>query len=177
MAILLLTTVLLFTNCQRKNTQISSVGTSTSLNRQVQAGNGTPMLLGNINRAGLEKAPFGEWFKTGYQQYTTDAATLAPIKEELKKTEVLVFMGTWCGDSKREVPHFYKILDDVGYPEKQLQVVAVDRDKKQPEQAVQTWKIEYVPTIILLQNGKEIGRIVENPMETLEKDLAGMLKK
>ncbi|MFT5986217.1 MAG: hypothetical protein ACI825_001717, partial [Planctomycetota bacterium] len=31
--------------------------------------------------------------------------------------------------------------------------------------------IAYVPTIIILENGIELGRIVESTQETLEKDL------
>ncbi len=176
--LLILAGSLSVSSCQRKGTQTSDTSVSTattSVNQQIQSEKGAPMLVGKINRAGLQSEPFGTWFKEGYQNYTVDAATLQTVKDKLKDTEVLVFMGTWCSDSKREVPHFYKILDNVGYSEKKLQVVAVDNQKQTPDQAEKIWKIEYVPTIILLKEGKEIGRIVETPQETLEKDLSKIL--
>lgn len=181
MAIGLLTSSLLLTNCQPKTATTASSAGNTLLNQRIQSEKGTPMMVGKINRSGLQQEPYKVWFDEGYQKYTVDAATLQSVKDKLKSTEILVFMGTWCGDSKREVPHFYKILDNVGYSEKKLQVVAVDnhpdRYKKSPQGEEKGWNIEYVPTIIFLKDGKELGRIVETPQETLEKDLAAILSK
>lgn len=181
-ALLVLASSLSLISCQRKAMQTSSASVSTattSVNQQIQSEKGAPMLVGKINRAGLQKEPFSTWFKEGYQNYTVDAATLQTVKDKMNATEVLVFMGTWCGDSKREVSHFYKILDNMGYSEKKLQIVAVDnhpdRYKQSPQHEEKGWNIEYVPTFIFLKDGKEVGRIVEAPQETLEKDLSKIL--
>lgn len=167
-----------FTNCQR---QTNASAGNILLNQQAQSAEGDPMLVGKINRSGLQQLPYKNWFAEGYQKYTVDMATLQPVKDKLNNTEVLIFMGTWCEDSQREVPHFYKILDQMGFSEKKLQVVAVDnnsdRYKQSPQHEEKDWDIINVPTFIFIQNGKELGRIVEIPQATLEKDLAAILIK
>lgn len=148
-------------------------------NLQVISHKGDPILLGEVNRAGLEAAPFGDWFRPTYVAYQVDKMALADAN--LEGVDLLVFMGTWCEDSQRELPHFYKILDHLGYPEKRLRVVALDnhpdRRKTSPDGAEKGWNIELVPTFIFLKNGKEIGRIVETPVVSLERDMVGLLSK
>ena len=142
-----------------------------------QPNNNTPTspadLLGPITIADLQKPPFNEWFESGYQSYKPDTSITAKIN--FKETEIVVFMGTWCSDSQREVPHLFKLLDETGFPNEKIKIIAVDEDKTQPETSIKEWGIEYVPTIILLKNGEEIGRIIESPNATLEKDLAAIL--
>ncbi len=149
-----------------------------TLNQQATSHEGEPILLGKINRAGLEKLPYGEWFNNGYQGYTVDQSALG--KSSLDGIEILTFMGTWCSDSREYVPHFYKILDDLNFNKKRHAIVALDnhpdRNKTSPGGEEKGWNIEYVPTFIFLKNGREIGRIVESPMESLEQDMAGILR-
>lgn len=80
-------------------------------------------------------------------------------------------MGTWCGDSKRETPMFYKLLDEVGFKEKNLTLITVDRSKSKPEELVSGFNVVRVPTFIFYRGGQEIGRYVERPRESLEKDI------
>ncbi len=74
------------------------------LNLQVISHKGDPILLGEVNRAGMEAAPFGDWFRTAYEAYQVDRAALADA--HLEGVDLLVFMGTWCEDSQRELPPF-----------------------------------------------------------------------
>ncbi len=131
-------------------------------------------LLGPITRTDLQKAPFNDWFNSGYQYYQPDSTIISNIN--LDETSVLTFMGTWCSDSQREVPHLFKILDATNFPKDSIKILAVNEDKTQPEAAIKKWGIEYVPTIIFLKKAKEIGRIVESPAETLEKDMLLILE-
>jgi thiol-disulfide isomerase/thioredoxin len=86
-----------------------------------------------------------------------------------------VFLGTWCGDSKREVPRFYKVLDAAKFHENQLQVIAVNKTeesyKQSPNHEEKGLNIHRVPTFIFYKNGKEVNRIVESPVETFERDI------
>ena len=88
-------------------------------------------------------------------------------------------MGTWCGDSKREVPRFIKILESVDYPMENLKIVAVDkrRDfyKKSPQGEEWGLNIRRVPTFIFYKNGREINRIIETPVTTLEVDIVSIV--
>ncbi len=80
-------------------------------------------------------------------------------------------MGTWCSDSRTEVPHFYKILDEINYPKEKVILINVNRDKQGLENEVEGLEINFVPTFIFNKAGEEIGRIIEMPYETLEKDM------
>ena len=81
-------------------------------------------------------------------------------------------MGTWCGDSKRETPRFYKIMEDANFVfYKNFKLVTVNRKKKTPDNLQEGLNILRVPTFIFYKNGKEIGRYVEYPRETMEKDI------
>lgn len=133
--------------------------------------NQKPMIVGKCSRASLEKGEFKEWFDKEYNDYQVDKKILDLLNGQWRDIKIIIIMGTWCSDSKREVPRFYKILDYVKFKKKNLKVICVDRDKKAREVDVSQYKMQYVPTIIIYRGGSEMGRIVENPAETLEKDL------
>ena len=54
---------------------------------------------------------------------------------------------------------------------KNLELVAVDRSKKTPDNLQEGFNIIRVPTFIFYKNGEEIGRFVEYPRETVEEDI------
>lgn len=176
LALLLLT----FTFCQSTRDQLSKAVPAPPVNQEITTMEGTPILVGKLTREAFAQPPYQSWFEAEYQAYQVDAATLDALKNDLASAEILVFLGTWCSDSQRELPRFYKITDYLGIPEAQLQVIGLDshpdRYKQSPQGEEAGWNIEYVPTFIVLRNVREIGRIVEAPWESLEKDLAGMLE-
>jgi hypothetical protein len=51
----------------------------------------------------------------------------------------------------------------------------LDLNKKSPEGLERKYKIEYVPTFIVLQNGKELGRIVEKIKQPIEEEVLSIL--
>ena len=130
-------------------------------------------LLGPISRSDLQKSPFNEWFDSGYQSYQPDSSALAV--NDYSDVEILVFLGTRCSDSQREVPHLFKILDHINFSKEKIKMIAVDEDKANPAEAIKAWNIEYVPTIIFIKDQKEIDRIIEAPASTLEKDMQNIL--
>lgn len=90
--------------------------------------------------------------------------------------EVTVFLGTWCGDSEREVPRLWRALDEAGgdVPFK-IHYVGVDRRKKEPAAPIANYEIEFVPTFIVSREGREVGRIVETAPHGVEQDLLALL--
>lgn len=132
----------------------------------------SPMLLGRHNRDAFADSAFSIWFNEEYEYYSLDESTLSSLKDGMNDVKVTIVMGTWCSDSKREVPHFYKIVDSLNYNEENIDLICVDRSKVGIEDEVDGLNVELVPTFIFYRNGKEIGRIIETPEETLEKDLA-----
>ncbi len=133
------------------------------------------MLLGKANREGLQMEAFKSWFNPGYTDYKVDSETLKQLKPLLKDVTITLFMGTWCEDSQRETPHFYKILDDAGFVESKLTLITVSEEKTTPQGFEKGKNITNVPTIIFYKNEKELGRIVEYPIESLEKDMLAIL--
>ena len=130
---------------------------------------GSKMLVGKIEVSELFTDRFA-WFKTEFDGFTLEEETKASLTEALKDKEILVVMGTWCEDSQREVPRLVKILANINH-EYGPKIIAVNRDKDIPEGLENVENIAYVPTIIILEDGTELGRIVESTQETLEKDL------
>lgn len=135
------------------------------------------ILVGKKERKDIEAEPYGSlWYQDNYQQYVTDKQAIKKLKKALKPVSKLeIFMGTWCGDSKREVPRMFKILDEAGFDFEKLTLITVTRDKDTPEGYETDMDITNVPTFIFYENGKETNRIVELPVESLEKDMISIL--
>lgn len=132
------------------------------------------MLIGNIERQQLETGKFDKWFKPRYDAYEVDGDT-AMISNLLNGVDVTIFMGTWCPDSHIEVPDFYKVMDALdNSPD--IRLIAVDRAKTTLTGLENGKNIQRVPTFIFTKYGEELGRIVEYPMESLEKDMIKILK-
>lgn len=91
--------------------------------------------------------------------------------------DYLVFLGTWCSDSRREVPRFLKIMDQAGITADRIRLYGVDRAKESGDGMAGRYAISRVPTFILLRGGEELGRIVEHPVTTLEGDLLDILSR
>ena len=140
---------------------------------------GREKLLGKITKEGLQQDSFANWFNPQYENYQVDEETLKEIQKQLKQCEVKVFLGTWCGDSRREVPRFVKILERANFPMQNLSMIAVDYEKplykKSPGGEEKGLNIVKVPTFIFYKNGKEVNRIIEYPVVSQEKDMAQIL--
>lgn len=146
-----------------------------------QDAGGNPILLGQCPREALQTAPFDTWFLNNYNQYRVDTATCKLVEPLLRNKQITLFMGTWCGDSRREVPRIVKILDCCNFPPEQLKLVMLGNQdsmyKKSPNHEEAGHNIVRVPTIIIQLADKEEGRIVEYPVVSLEKDLLAILRK
>ena len=138
---------------------------------------GMNVMAGTCNLDGLQHGIFGPWFNYQYKSYKPDSIVVQDIQKKLKKTQITIVFGSWCGDSKMQVGRFYKILSDAGYNMDHLKAIAVDRALKVPGSDISNLDIKRVPTFIVSSHGKEIGRIVESPKRTLEKDLQNILQK
>ncbi len=132
------------------------------------------ILYGYCDREGLTTEPFNEWFQTEYNYYEIDQETLDMVNAELLvNVEIKVVLGTWCHDSQRELPRFYKIADYLDFDNYML--IGVNRAKLAKGTEVDELNIELVPTFIFYNAGKEIGRIIESPIESLEKDIVEII--
>ena len=167
--ILFLLVIILFaTSCTNKN-----------INRVVfdeKASNN--ILIGYVNREGLKNEPFHEWFTPEYRSYTVNDSLLSRINKDdfRKNVKITLVFGTWCSDSRREVPRFYKILDHLEYDTKKMTVIAVNTNKTANGTPVDELNIDHIPTFIFYKKGEEIGRIIESPEKSLEEDILEIVK-
>lgn len=171
--------LLLLSGCQSSRNQ-TSIRLEPLINQEIPGEYDENILVGKIDRQGLAGENYRYWFDEEYHAYQVDAQALVGLESSLQSLQFKIFLGTWCSDSQRELPRFYKIVDYLGVLDEQLQVIALDnhpeRYKQSPQHEEEGWNIEYVPTFIVLNAGREIGRIVEAPQESLERDLAMMLR-
>jgi thiol-disulfide isomerase/thioredoxin len=132
------------------------------------------MLLGWVDRPSIERATYPQ-FRPNYDTIAVSQDIVEMIREVHDGIDYVVFFGTWCKDSKREVPRFHKVVDLAGIGAERIRYYAVDRSKKSSDGLTEQYNIEFVPTFIFLKDGKEIGRIVEKPQSTLEDDMLSIL--
>ena len=150
-------------------------------NKEVLINNQPPFLIGKIDKNILTGDNYNIWFKNNFDNYTPNFVIIKDISNELKSYDIKLFMGTWCGDSKNEVPKIFKILEACNFPMEQLMTVAVSNDpkmyKQSPEHEELGLNIHRVPTVIFYKNGKEINRIVEHPVKSFEEDIQNIISK
>jgi len=132
------------------------------------------VIVGETIREQIEEA-VPDWAQSGAES-SPDAAASQALATVPPGAEVTVFLGTWCGDSRREVPRFWKALDlSGGAVPFEIHYIGVDRQKEEPSAPVTNNDIRYVPTFIVQREGREVGRIVESCPNGIEKDLLALL--
>lgn len=136
------------------------------------------VLIGNCDTTGLQEGVFGIYYITQFEVYKPKQSIVNKIEAITKKggVSVVTVFGDWCSDSKLQVPRFYKLLSEMNFPLSSTKLIAVNRSKKVPDMDISEYKILKVPTFIVYFNEQEIGRIVESPDSTLEKNLLKILK-
>jgi thiol-disulfide isomerase/thioredoxin len=133
-----------------------------------------PVLTGTVEREQIEAA-LPDWVQAQVEA-DLDRETAAALATVEPGAEITVFLGTWCGDSRREVPRFWRALDETGgLVPFTVRHIGVSRDKKAPAELVTVHDIRYVPTFIVTRDGAEVGRIVETSPHSVEADLLALL--
>ncbi|MBS4066008.1 MAG: thioredoxin family protein [Chitinophagaceae bacterium] len=152
-----------------------------NINQVTKDKNGNEMLIGCCTREALSREPFAAWFNNNYFNYAVDTSLIVSLKEKMDRKQFLIFMGTWCGDSKREVPRMLKIFDYCGVKPEQVKIIMVSNAdslyKQSPNHEEKGLNILRVPTLIVYENTTEINRVIEYPVESLEKDLLRIMSR
>ena len=121
---------------------------------------GIKILKGIISRQEVEKDTAFAWWAENLKAYTPQSQAVAELKKNTN-LQFIAFMGTWCDDSQFIIPKFYSLLDVAGFPQDKVTLIGVDRNKKTLSHLSEALNIINVPTIIVMNNGKEVGRVVE----------------
>ncbi len=141
------------------------------------------VVLCSAPRAVLGPKTWEEWkAEAGWDNYS--AGNYHPPQWKLnqladlvrtRNVTFLVFGGSWCSDSKAQLPVLFSLFDLASIPAARQQLYGVDINVKEPTRTADRYKISRVPSVIVLSNGKEIGRIAEFPRPNWEDDLIRVL--
>ena len=138
---------------------------------------GETVLIGYVNRANLNLPEFQAWLKPEYENIKIPegwSANYLPLAENL---EFKLFLGTWCGDTQRELGGMFKLLDLLGISEDRIEMYSISEYKDSPLGYEKEFDILNIPTLIFIEDGDELNRIVEFPVESLIEDFSKILKK
>ncbi|CAL1521406.1 thioredoxin domain-containing protein [Chitinophaga sp. MM2321] len=150
------------------------LGGSLLLSSMAWAQNGNDKVLkGKIEMKTLMQDESTAWFYKGVNGYQPNDNMLNYLKANRSNFNVVVVMGTWDETSRKVVPELYKVMITAGSPEEQ--VLMFGADQKMQTDAPTDYKVKKVPTVIVFSEGKEIGRIVGQPKESIEGDLSRIL--
>jgi thiol-disulfide isomerase/thioredoxin len=116
------------------------------------------------------------WYSQAKKSFTPNPDVVKKYAAAKDSLSFLVFGGTWCDDTKHLMPNFLLTADAAGIPANHITMIGVDRDKKSLFNLTETFNVTLVPTIIVLKNGKEIGRVVEyGRMGMPEREVANII--
>jgi|GEM_PF-494179 thioredoxin reductase (NADPH) len=104
-------------------------------------------------------------FQRVYEAYKPDLAMLDKIREHLPQARVVTISASWCPDCRRNVPRLARISQHL--PDWKFEIYP-----REDQARAKSLDIRAIPTFIVYQGEKEIGRIIENPtLGSLEADL------
>lgn len=139
--------------------------------------NNKEVAIGYWDTKGLSQGDFGFYFGSQYELYVPVEKYIEKMKGSINNLDITIVFGSWCSDSKIQLGRFIKVLNEAGYNDMHLKIIGVNRDKNGLSVNVEPMNIDRVPTFIIYQGGQELGRIVETPKKSLEKDLSKIVSK
>lgn len=107
--------------------------------------------------------------------YNPDREVLDKIKEKIEDIEIKLFTADWCPDCRIQLPRFFSVLLALGDEDFALEIIEVDRNKKDDSGLSEMMGVMAIPTFIFLKDGMELGRIIERPKGRMEEDIAEII--
>ena len=144
--------------------------------KQVNFSDPVTWILGPFRIERLCRQPYSEWYLKGYDDYAFSPGVVEQLKTLMTvDIRIEIVMGTWCPDSRREVPSFMRVMDAAGFQSDKVELLGVDNSKVAPVKDYEALDIKRVPTFIVYKKNVELGRIIENPATSLEQDMVNIL--
>ena len=161
------------------------------------------IIIGETNLEALQQIPeFWTEYRKNYDSYSIDEKKIEEITKILNNYKsrdvyIIAVVGTWCGDTKEQLPVFQKIFDRLKHRKIRIAYIGVDRNKLAGEIDISHLNIEFVPTFIFYDNivgdtitsrngvlelsfiyehFHEFDRIVETPEGRMEEHLLEILR-
>lgn len=122
---------------------------------------GGKILKGIISRDLLATDTAFKWFSENTKPYPAGKETALKFGKYKDSVQLVVFLGTWCEDSHIIIPKLFPFLDASGFSNDRITLIGVDRNKKTISHLSDAFNVINVPTVIVMKEGKELGRVVE----------------
>ncbi len=131
------------------------------------------VINGRIGREDIMKY---KKFSAVYNSYSPKPEAIAKLRKASKDISVLIIAGSWCSDTERELPAFFKVADSIGLNTDKYDIFMVDRKHKSVFINTDALQIYHIPTFIIYRYGKEQGRIIEQSIGGIETNMLDILK-
>jgi thiol-disulfide isomerase/thioredoxin len=135
------------------------------------------ILKGVISREIIKNDSAYKWYAANEGRNAhTDNEIIKAFEKHKDSVSFIVFGGTWCEDTQFILPKFFLLQEKAGITDDHTTLFAVDRQKQTIANLSAAFNIKNVPTIIVMKDGKEIGRVVEyGKTGKWDKELADIL--
>jgi thiol-disulfide isomerase/thioredoxin len=140
--------------------------------------NGQKTLKGILSRELLQNDTAFSWMHSNISWYKPNAECVTNLTAQKDSIQLLVFIGTWCEDSQIILPQLLKMLDQIKFAADHLTIIGIDRKKQTLGSLTNALGVTKAPTILVMKNGKELGRVEEFGKYGLyDKEMAEILLK
>jgi len=145
--------------------------------REIDRKTGKVLLRGKIHFSDIQKESTCSWFNQGADAYQPKPAVIEALKKIAEPYHFVVFAGTWCGDTKDLLPRFYKVLREAGIDQHTVELYGVNRHKEALNIEHSLYNLTNIPTIIIMHQAHEVGRIIESVDSSIEESLLQIMEK
>jgi len=107
--------------------------------------------------------------------YKPNSKSIRFLSSYGKKTEVVVMFATWCSTCKHVLPKVLRVFDDAANSKFQMRYIGIAMGGGEPQAELDRYGHDY-PAVILIQNGKELDRIIGEPTVPIEDRIVNILR-
>ena len=143
---------------------------------EISRDGGSKIIKGFMSKKELASDTAFAWYAQNLKGFSPNVDVIKQYAVNKAGINLVVFGGTWCGDTQALLPKFFATTDAAGISDSQLTLIGVDRSKKSLFNLTEAFGITNVPTFIVMKDGKEVGRVVEyGKIGSPEKEVADII--
>lgn len=107
--------------------------------------------------------------------YKPNAKSIRFLQSYKKPTDVVVMFATWCSTCKVVLPKVLRVFEEAGNGTFSVRYIGIAMGGGEPHAELERYGHDY-PAVILMQNGKELDRIVGDPPGPIEDRIVNILR-
>jgi thiol-disulfide isomerase/thioredoxin len=141
--------------------------------------NGNELILnGIITKYAIQNSEkLNTWYANSSKGYNPSPSLVAAMQAASGKVQFVIFGGTWCEDTQNILPKFFACQEKAAFADNAISFYGVDRAKTTLGNLHKAFGITNVPTVIVMKDGKEVGRVVEyGKTGKWDEEIAALLK-